>query len=68
MAYENKKQATDPAFGRQGKDKSADGPKETDAGVVLAKLGNKTMAARWDHPYPISAKQDEAELRMRKRR
>jgi hypothetical protein len=26
------------------------------------------LKARWEHPYPISAKQDDEELRRRKRK
>ena len=68
MAYENKTQATDPAFGRGRKDASGDGSKEEDAGEVLSKLGGHTLKARWDHPYPISARQDDEELKRRKRK
>jgi hypothetical protein len=72
MAYDVKKQPTDPAFGRQNEDKSGpekdDGHKEKLAGQVLAELGGHVLKARWDHPYPISARQDDEELRRRKRK
>lgn len=69
MAYENKRQRTnDRAFPKEQGESCNDGPKSPLAGKVLAALGGHTLKARWDHPYPISAKQDEEELKRRGKR
>ena len=70
MAYENKTQANDPAFGRQREDASGDGPKFNTSADVLA-ANQKTVKGLQKsidaapHPYSISAKHDEAELARR---
>jgi len=68
MAYEEKKVATDPAFAHGQSNKGSDGEKKRDAGKVLAELDGHVLKARWEHPYPISAKQDDEELKRRKRK
>jgi hypothetical protein len=68
MARDEKKIPTDPAHARGQKNKGPDSYKEECASDVLASLGGHTLKARWDHPYPISAKLDDEELRRRKRK
>jgi hypothetical protein len=68
MAYDEKKVATDPAFAYGQKNKGGDSYKEECAADVLASLEGHVLKARWEHPYPISAKQDDEELRRRKRK
>jgi hypothetical protein len=72
MAYENRQQAHDPAFGRHGQDTSNDGPKNLTSSDVLAanekvKKGLQASIDAAPHPYSISAKHDEAELRAREK-
>lgn len=68
MAYDyDKQQTNDPAFEKNQGETGKGSPKRPLAGKVLAALGGHTLKARWDHPYPISAKQDEEELKRRKR-
>lgn len=69
MAYDyDKQQTNDPAFPKEQGETDKGSAKRPLAGKVLAALGGHVLKARWDHPYPISAAQDEAELKMRKRK